>query len=144
MLVTCIALAAAGLLVTALGGFLMIRNHGRTRALSAEEVGEDIVKRHTRDRPSWEPVAEAAAFKGVGGGRSVEASRSFAEVKADWREGRRDRAAPPLMILFGITALLVFGSLALLVGLESKLAGAVMLAAVILSLGRMLVDFAKA
>jgi len=144
VLVTFIVLAALGLVLVALGGVLLLIASGEARELTAQEVGEDIIRRQTRDTAGESPLFEEAVFEGKGGGTAVAASVSFADVKADWRAGRRRKALPPILILFGFTGLLVFLSLALLVGLDSPLAGAVMLGATVLSLGRMVLAFIRA
>jgi hypothetical protein len=139
-----IILASLGAAALVLGAVLMLTARGESRDLTAGEVGADIVRHQMRDTGAETPLVEGAVFEGKGGGKAIRASSSFGEVKADLRAGRHRQALPPLLILFGLTGLLVFGSLALLVGLESKLVGGVLLAATVLALGRQVLAFLRA
>ena len=144
ILVPLIVLAALGAMLLVLGAVLMLSSRGETRDLSAEGVGADVIRRQMRDTGAETPFAEGAAFRGKGGGKEASASSSFAKVKADLRAGRHRLALPPLLVLLGMTGLLVFGSLALLVGLENKLVGGVLLGATLLTLGRQVLAFLRA
>jgi hypothetical protein len=144
MLVTFLVLAGLGAGLVVGGVAAMLRTSGKTERVSGEEIGEDVVRRQTRDTPEENPLAEAAVFRGEGAGVRRTASTSFGDIKADLRAGNYRRGLPPFLAFVGLIVLLVSGSLALLVGLESPLPGAVMLAAVVLTLGRQVVWFVKA
>ena len=69
---------------------------------------------------------------------------SFGEIKASVRARQWRPVAPFLLAIGGMFGLLLFGSLALLVGLENKLVGAVLLAVVIYACVRTLDAFVRA
>lgn len=149
MLTLLIVLAALGFAAAIGGAVWWIVGSGQTRTRSGPEVGAEIMaglgEADGDDEGRVEVVSVSGhAFKGQGIKTEGAAETSFGEVKAQMRAGRWREALPPLTAATGILAVVLFGSLALLVGLEDKLIGGILAAVGLYAVARLAYDFVKA
>jgi hypothetical protein len=89
-------------------------------------------------------LAEHSAFRGTGVKIEGEAEVGYGEIKAAFRQKRWRQALPALLAMGGLSGLLAFGSLALLVRWQEKLLGALVVALVFYTLIRIGIEFARA
>lgn len=100
------------------------------------------------DSAGWDMAegleAQATASSAGAAGTGWEAGFSLSETKRAVREGRWQAVWPILLALGGLLGLMLFGSLALTVGIEDPLVGLIILLAAGYALGRTAWAFAKA
>jgi len=128
--------------VAMITGFVwMLAASGRTRRRSGPEVGAEIMGGQMAEE--GETLAEGTVFKGKGVAVSREVDLSFAEIKGMIR-ARRPEAVPALLAAGGLLCLVLFGAVALWLGLEDKLVGTLFALVVLYTVGRIVVSFVRA
>jgi len=145
MLTICVTLTVLSVVATAIGVTWMLKTRGRTWRRSGEDVGREMVADlmdDVDDTPSTH--AQWTAFKGKAVATGAEASISYGEIKAMLAAKAWDRALPLLLTIAGVFGLLIFGALALTVGLEEKVIGLLLLAMALYALIRTVIGIARA
>ena len=148
VLFLCLAIVSVLGLVAGVAWFLAAR--GKVERTSGPEVGKEIMSGQMQADDVVDDgqlaVAErsAAVFAGTGAKVEVEAETSFTELKDQLRARDWTQALPTLLVVCGLLGLILFGSLALLMGLENKLLGAVILVVALYALIRVGRDYVRA
>lgn len=123
------------------GFVLWLTTSGRTRRRSGRAVGAEIMSGQMSDE--GETLAGGTVFKGTGVAVTREAELSFAEIKGMIR-ARRPEAIPALLAVGGLLCFVLFGAVALWLGLDDKLVGTVVMLVVLYTVGRIVVGFVRA
>jgi len=143
------------LVLTILGGVALIAgfawllaSSGQTRRRSGPEVGAEVFGALSdgdlEDEKVTIPLAERTVFRGTGIKVERETELSYAEIKAALRERRWRQALPALLVIGGMSALLAFGSLTLLVRWDDRFVGVLIVALVFYTLIRIWIGFIRA
>lgn len=147
MLAFFVGLTAISIILLIVGFTWMMISNGQTRRRSGEEVGAEIMGQSLAEEMEADgeaTVYEKTAFKGKGVMVEREAGIDFADPKAAVRAGDWRTAAPALLGAIGLFGLILFGALALFVAISDKLVGAIILAVVLFTLARIVVNIARA
>ena len=143
MLTVLIMLSALGLVALLAGFVIVLVSKGNTTYRSGEEVGIEVMEDHLDDGLE-KPVAQKSLFKGQARSVEREASISFSEIKAEIRSRNWSQALPLLLAVGGFLGLLLFGSLALFLIIDSKLVGGLMVVLIIITVLRIVYQMIKA
>jgi hypothetical protein len=134
MLVLFVALTAVSLLALAGSVAWGFRGQGRVEARSGRDVGAEVMGAIGQDDDEPAEVqaeatlVERSAFRGQGRAVSAEVSYAPADLVAALRDGRPGQALPGLVAMGSFVCLLVFGGAALLVAVDEKVFGLIVLA----------------
>jgi len=140
-----LVLVGASLLAMLAGGIAMVRQRGTTERRSGAEIGAELLaERQDTSTPPDDAAWSTSTFRGKGEALEAQASITMDEFKAlilarQWR-----RVAPSLCMILGLLGFMLFGAAALLVGLEQKATGWLMLAVAVYAAGRIAIDFIRA
>lgn len=143
MLVILVILSILSGLLLVCGAAWLLLSGGGKETREGDEVGREIVGELMVEEDQ-EPLLQKTAFKGRARQMEVGVSYSFAEVKEEVRAGRWNTAAPLLMAIGGLLGLIVFGALALLVALDDKLVGAIIVGVVFVTVIRIVLALVRA
>lgn len=138
-----LALTALSAIVLA-AGFVWALAGGAKTVEQGEKVGARIMAEQVETEFEGETVAERTTFKGQAVSASRSAEISFRDIWKLIERGEWRIALPWLMALGGMMGLLLFGSLALLFGLESKLLGGLFVVVALYAVVRTALSFARA
>lgn len=148
MLIVLIALTALSFIVTIGGGVWWIVRAGQIRTRSGRDVGAEVMaglgEEETEDGQLQAFGAAKQVFKGTGIKTEGSVETSFADLKRQLATGDRRAALPPLLVAAGLLDTVLFGSLALFVGIEDKLIGGIIAALGIFTVIRLAYDFIRA
>jgi hypothetical protein len=140
-----IALSVLSLIAMITGIVWTLTLVGQTQRRSGPEVGAEIVADQMSDEADENTVlAQRTAFKGKATSIQAEAEFSFVEIKGVLKAGKWREVLPILLAMGGLLGLLAFGSLALLVGVDNKLFGLVVVGVAMYAVVRTLISFAQA
>jgi len=139
-----IILAAISLIALIVGFVWLLVGGGEKTRRSGEAVGAQMMRDQIDDDDGESNVVGTTIFKGKASKVEVSASVSFKDIKdavalGDWRG-----VLPALLGMGGLFGLLFFGALAIFFIVEDKLIGGIVLAFVVFSLTRVVLDFARA
>ena len=145
MLLLLIVLSALSLVAMVVGIVWTVAVGGQVQTSTGSDVGTEVIARQMVDpEERARTVAQRTFFKGKAVAIQSEAEVGFDEVKALIRAGHWRYAAPVLLLIGSLFGLLLFGALAILVGVENKLVGRVALAIALYAIVRTLNGFARA
>lgn len=145
MLLLLIALSALSLVAMVVGIVWTVTVGGQVQTRTGSDAGTEAIARRMVDREEQaRTVARRTYFKSKAVAVQGEAEVGFDEVKALIRAGHWRYAAPVLLLIGSLFGLLLFGALAVLVGVENKLIGGVALAIALYAIIRTLIGFVRA
>lgn len=136
--------AAISLIALVAGVTWWLAVSGRTTRRSGPDVGAEIMGGAAADddQPGI-ALLEKSAFVGQGVKVEREAEVSSAGLKQMLRLRQWRAAIPPLLAMGGLLGLVVFGALALWMKLDSKVLGTAILAIVLFTVARAVLDFVR-
>jgi uncharacterized membrane protein YphA (DoxX/SURF4 family) len=126
-------------------GFIwLLASSGQTRRRSGAEVGAEIHAESMadEDEPTWE--GSWSTFHGKASSVSIEASSSYADIKHMLKARQWRSAAPFLLAGIGLIGLLVFGSMALVLGMTEKWVAIFLFLVVVFTVSRIISSFITA
>jgi hypothetical protein len=98
-------------------------------------------------RAPAEPPSEGAGPRSTSGphagGREAQAG-GLPGLKRLVRAGDWRRALPPLLVIVGLLGFMLFGAIALLIGLAQKVTGVILLAVAVFAIAKVALDYARA
>ncbi len=124
MFIWFLVLAAISLCCLIGGTAWMLVTQGQTTRRQGPETGAEIMGGELGDSDS----TGGTIFRGQGVAVKREVSVSIVDLKAAWLAGQRRAVLPFVIAIGGFVATLIFGGLALVVGLEEKIWGLFLLA----------------
>ena len=133
---------SAGLMITGIVWTLMAS--GQMHRRDDADGRAEIIAERMADPDKGVNLAQRTAFKGKAVSVGGEVEISFADLKRLIRSGQWRAAMPIWLALGGMFGLLVFGSLALLLGVDNKLIGLIAVGVVLYALVRTLISFFQA
>ncbi|HZR81777.1 MAG TPA: hypothetical protein VFD92_11820 [Candidatus Binatia bacterium] len=141
-----IALTVFSVVLMLAGGLAMLRASGRVERRSGPEVGRAVVEQSMAEPPQPGELASArrTAFRGKAASVEAETSLDMAEFKRLLLARRWSRVLPSLLMIAGMLGFMIFGAVALLIALDQKLTGALMLLVALYAVVRIARDFARA
>jgi hypothetical protein len=145
VLILFIILGALSLVAMVVGIVWTVAVGGQAQTRTGSDVGTEVIARQMVDREEKaSTVSQRTYFKGKAVAVQGEAEVGFDEVKALIGAGHWRHAAPILFLIGSLFGVLLFGALAILVGVENKLIGGVALAIALYAIVRTLIGFARA
>jgi hypothetical protein len=145
VLILFIILGALSLVAMVVGIVWTVAVGGQVQTGTGSDVGTEVIARQMVDREeNASTVSRRTYFKGKAVAVQGEAEVGFDEVKALIGAGHWRHAAPILFLIGSLFGVLLFGALAILVGVENKLIGGVALAIALYAIVRTLIGFARA
>jgi hypothetical protein len=145
VLILFIVLSALSLVAMVVGIVWTVAVGGQVQTRTGSDVGTEVIARQMVDREEQaSTLAQRTHFLGKAVAVRGEAEVGFDEVKALIRAGHWRHAAPILLLIGSLFSVLLFGALAILVGVENKLVGGVALAIALYAIVRTLIGFARA
>jgi len=144
VLVLFIVLAGLSLAAMIVGVVWAVVVGGQVETREGPEVGAEIMSGQMADDDE-EGITLGQWSVARGQGREVrgETSISFSDIKGMVRAGEWGRALPALLVIVGLFGLLLFASLAALVGLEDSLVGLAALAVTLYVIIRTVINIAR-
>jgi hypothetical protein len=140
-----LVLVCVSLLAMLAGGIAMIRQTGRTRRRSGHEVGGEIfAQQQAQESEPADASVQPSTFRGKAVAVEGEASIGMKEFKQLIQTRQWRRVLPSLCMILGLLGFMLFGATALLVGLEQKATGVLMLAVALYAVGRIAFDYIRA
>lgn len=145
MLILFIVLSALSMVALVVGIVWTVAVGGQVQTRAGSDVGTEVIARQMADREEQAHTStQRTYFQGKAVAIRGEAEVGFDEVKALIRAGHWRHAAPVLLLIGSLFGVLLFGALAILVGVENKLIGGVALATALYAIARTLIGFARA
>ena len=145
---TALVLTILSVVAIIVGATWAIREGGRTRQVSGPEVGAAFLADQMDQDEELDQITvaerSATAFKGQATMVQTNTEISFGEIKAALNAGRLRQVLPMLLAIGGLLGLILFGSLALLFGLENRVIGAAALAIALYTIYNIARGFARA
>jgi hypothetical protein len=120
MFILFVALAVASLICLIAGGAMALARYGKTRRRSGPEVGAETMRGQLNGGSTF--------FAGWGMSVERKVDVSVGDLVAARRAGHRREGLPFLLAMAGLEGMLIFGGLALLLAMESKLFGGIVIA----------------
>ncbi len=118
---------------------------GKPTTRSGPDVGAEIMGASSDDAEGLSiNLLDKSAFRGKGVAVSAENEISYGEVKRLVRERRWREVLPPLLGMTGLFCFIVFGALALWLGLQDKLVATLIVGVVLFTMGRIAYNFIRA
>jgi hypothetical protein len=140
-----LVLVCLSLLAMLAGGIAMIRQTGRTRRRTGDEVGAEVfAEQQARESEPTDASVQASRFRGKAAAVEGEASIGMKEFKQLIQTRQWRRVLPSLCMILGLLCFMLFGATALLVALEQKATGILMLAVALYAVGRIAFDYIRA
>lgn len=126
MLALYVMLAMAGLAAAIGGGVWLAVRSGGIRRRTGRDVGAEVMAGESAAEDDG--TAEAAGtskrwFRGTGVKLEASGETTYSAMKASLRQRRWGEALPPLIAFVGMLFAVLFGALALQVGIEDRLVG---------------------
>ncbi len=144
MLNLLIALTVMGGLGTIGGLVWTVIHYSRLKEDGGPPLGEGISLVRTRDADRGVATGENGWFRGKSTAVGMSGSVSYAALKTMIAARRWADAAPLLLMTGGMFTLMLFGALAILVGMEDKVAGVLLLVLVLYTIGRIVLRMVRA
>lgn len=148
MLTLFIVLTAVSFIAALGSGIWWIVRAGQVSTRSGPDVGAEVMAGLGEEEAEGDQIqlfgASGQVFKGTGVKAEGSAEMSFKELKRLLAAGEFGVALPPAMVAIGLVGTLLFGALALFIGLEDKLIGGLLAALGFFMVIRMVYDFFRA
>lgn len=148
MLTLFIVLTAVSFVAALGSGIWWIVRAGQVSTRSGPDVGAEVMAGLGEEEAEGDQIqlfgASRQVFKGTGVKAEGSAEMSFKELKRLLAAGELGMALPPAMVAIGLVGTLLFGALALFIGLEDKLIGGLLAALGLFTVIRLVYDFIRA